>query len=111
MQPEEIGVVNKQRMEQGQISREFQSIIFQMPPNNGFDRSQRKKPPRINTYLQSRTYFNMSQGNYDLGWCLDEGESEENIASCPYISDEERKEFIEAAYEGRVDQLYLVKWR
>lgn len=53
----------------------------------------------------------MSQGNYDLGWCIDENETEESVASSPYISDEERKEFIEDAYNGKVDQLYLVKWR
>lgn len=66
---------------------------------------------RINPYFNSRTYFNMSQGNYDLGWCLEENETEEQVASSPYISEEERKEFIEDAFKGEVDQLYLIKWR
>lgn len=110
-QPDEIGVVNKQRMEQGQITKDFQSIVFQMPQNNGFDRSSLRKPAKQNPFLNTPTYHNMQQGRYDLGWCLEDQETEEDVATCRYITDEELKEFLEAAYAGRIDHLFLVKWR
>jgi hypothetical protein len=61
--------------------------------------------------LNSPAYLMMAQGNFHLGWALEEGETEEDLQNCRYIGDEERKEFIEKAYKGEVDPLHLVKWR
>lgn len=53
----------------------------------------------------------MNQGGFSLDWLLDPGETEESVKSSRYIQDEEVKEFLEKAYKGDVDPLYLVKWR
>ena len=82
-------------------------------PNSGMPQygQSRKKLAKVNPFLNSQTFFNMNSGAFDLGWLLEDGETEEDLAVCRYISEEERKEFVEKAFKGDVDHLHLVKWR
>lgn len=51
----------------------------------------------------------MDPGQYDLSWLIENGETPDSLASCPYISKDE----IDVAIKSKnsVDQLFLVKWR